>query len=103
MNKTFTIKSWGTTLHFVLRGTSDQPSYAPAFFVMKYLLILLLLAGCSKEYSRECRACETEVTVIREGKQVGVARYEVACDTAKIGEQIIHGPTVTWVYKTSCK
>lgn len=66
-------------------------------------LITLALTSCSRETSFECRACETEVTVIRDGRQVGVARYEVACDTAKVGEQIIHGPTVTWVYKTECR
>ena len=101
MIKTLTIKSWGTRSHFVRKDSGEQPFYAPAFFVMKYLLILLLLASCSKETSFE--GCIETTTMSWMGQNMSVTerrvpQREVNDTTYTVGFQ----RPVTITIKTIC-
>lgn len=49
------------------------------------VLVLLVLVGCSKEYSRECSGCKTVTTIYYDGRPVSEYETPVACDTAVVG------------------
>lgn len=71
--------------------------------IMKYaLILLLLLASCTKEYSAECQGCQTTTTFYVNGAPSGSTISQAECGNVP-RDTIYFIGMVTAVQKTICK